>query len=123
MARVAAKVACSEVDFAELQRLSASRTAQSRAVERAKIVLSCLAGQRNDAIGARMGLQANTVATWRKRFLAHGRAGLQDRPRSAKPPKYVPSELRQRILKQLELPAPDGQARTNAMGRSISLLR
>ena len=110
MARIAAKVTCSDADLAELGRLSASRTAQSRAVERAKIVLSCLAGQRNDAIGARMGLQANTVATWRKRFLAHGMAGLQDRPRSGKPPKYVPSELRQRILKQLELPAPDGQS-------------
>ena len=62
MARVAAKVTCSEVDFAELGRLSASRTAQARLVERARIVLSCVAGERNDAIGARMGLQANTVA-------------------------------------------------------------
>ena len=35
MARIAAKVTCSDADLAELGRLSASRTAQSRAVERA----------------------------------------------------------------------------------------
>jgi len=90
MARIAARVTCSAVDFAELERLSASRTEQARLVERARIVLRCVAGERNDAIGARLGLQANTVATWRKRFLTHGSAGLQDRPRSGKPTKYAP---------------------------------
>jgi transposase len=110
MARVAAKVTCSDQDRAELERLSASRTEQARKVERAKIVLGCIAGDRNDSIAERMGLQANTVATWRKRFLAHGVAGLEDRPRSGKPPKYEPQELRARILKQLELPAPEGQS-------------
>jgi len=110
LARIAPKVICSAVDFAELERLSVSRTEQERLVERAKIVLRCVAGERNDTIGARLGLQANTVATWRKRFLAHGIAGLQDRPRSGKPPTYAPRELRERILQQLELPAPDGHA-------------
>ena len=110
MARIAAKVTCSDKEMAELERLSASRTEQARTVERAKIVLGCIAGERNDTIGARMGLQSNTVATWRKRFLAHGLAGLRDLPRSGKPPKYVPSELRERIFRQLELPVPQGQS-------------
>ena len=110
MARVAAKVTCSDQDMAELRRLCASRTEQARMVERAKIVLGCIAGERNDTIGARMGLQSNTVATWRKRFLANGVAGLKDLPRSGKPPKYVPGELRERIFKQLELPVPQGQS-------------
>lgn len=110
MARVAAKVTCSDQVRAQLERLSASRTEQARMVERARMVLGCLAGERNDAIAQRMGLQANTVATWRKRFLERGVAGLEDRPRSGKPPKYEPRELRARILKQLELPAPEGQS-------------
>lgn len=110
MARVAAQVACSDQDRRELERLSVSRTAQARLVERAKIVLGCLAGERNDQIAARMQLQANTVATWRKRFLECGLAGLRDRVRSGKPPTYVASDLRRRILKQLELPAPEGQS-------------
>ena len=94
IARVAAKVTCSDENHAELSRLSASRTEQARMVERAKIVLGCLAGERNDQIASRMGLQSNTVATWRKQFLAHGVAGLRARPRSGKPPKYDPHELR-----------------------------
>lgn len=110
MARVAAKVTCSDQDRRELERLSVSRTAQARLVERAKIVLGCLAGERNDQIAARMKLQSNTVATWRKRFLEGGVNGLRDRARSGKPPTHNASDLRERILKQLELPAPVGQS-------------
>ena len=110
MTRVAAQVTCSAPDRMELERLSKSRTAEARLVERAKIVLGCLAGERNDQIAARMELQSNTVATWRKRFLTGGVLGLHDRARSGKPPTYIESELRQRILKQLELPVPEGQS-------------
>jgi transposase len=108
MARVAAKVTCSDEDRKELNRLSTSRTAQARLVERAKIVLGCLAGERNDQIASRMKLQSNTVATWRKRFLAGGIKALGDRARSGKPPTYVASDLRERIRKQLELAPPEG---------------
>jgi transposase len=108
MARVAASVTCSDPDRKELERLSASRTEQARLVERAKIVLGCLAGERNDQIASRMKLQSNTVATWRKRFTQGGIKALGDRARSGKPPTYVASELRERIRKQLELPAPVG---------------
>ncbi|MFZ3082824.1 IS630 family transposase [Rhodoferax ferrireducens] len=108
MARVAASVTCSDSDRKELERLSASRTEQARLVERAKIVLGCLAGERNDQIATRMKLQANTVATWRKRFLHGGIKALGDRARSGKPPTYVARDLRERIRKKLELPPPDG---------------
>ena len=84
MARVAASVTCSDPDRKELERLSASRTEQARLVERAKIVLSCLAGERNDQIASRMKLQSNTVATWRKRFTQGGIKALGDRARSGK---------------------------------------
>ena len=108
MARVAAKVTCSDQDRKELVRLSTSRTEQARLVERAKIVLGCVAGERNDQIAARMKLQSNTVATWRKRFLEGGIKALGDRARSGKPPTYVASDLRERIRKQLELAPPEG---------------
>lgn len=110
MARAAAKVTCGASDREWLESVSRSRTEETRLVERARIILDCLAGDRNDQIAARMNLQANTVAMWRKRYLAHGVVGLRDRPRSGKPPKYNASELRARLLKQLELPAPDGQS-------------
>jgi len=91
-----------------LERLSNSRTEEARMVERAKIVLGCLAGRRNKELAAELGIQAATVGTWRKRFATEGISGLHDRSRPGKPPVYSLPELRQRILKQLEAPPPAG---------------
>ncbi len=110
MSRVAVGISCTEDDKKELERLSKSRTDETRLVERAKIVLQCLAGRRNDEIASELGIQAATAGTWRKRFAAEGLAGLRDRARPGKPPVYPALELRQRILKQLEAPPPAGLA-------------
>jgi transposase len=110
MARVAKEVTCTQEVRLELIRMSKSRTEQARLVERANIIMGCLAGERNDQIAARMKLLPNTVAVWRKRFIAQGLAGLHDHARSGKPPTYVASQLRERILKQLEQPVPEGLA-------------
>jgi transposase len=110
MARVAKEVTCTQEVRLELIRMSKSRTEQARLVERANIIMGCLAGERNDQIAARMKLLPNTVAVWRKRFIAQGLAGLHDHARSGKPPIYVASQLRERILKQLEQPVPEGLA-------------
>ena len=110
MARVAKAVTCSDEERAELEQLSRSRSRQARLVERATMIVGCLAGQRNDQIAARMKVQPATVAVWRKRFMTNGLAGLHDKARSGKPPTYVASALRERILRQLELPAPEGQS-------------
>src|ERR1035437_9249550 len=124
MSRTAAAIHCTAEDRKELERLSKSRTDEARQVERARIVLRCLAGRRNDEVAAEFGLQAATVGTWRKRFASEGLAGLRDRPRSGKPAVYPVPELRQRILKQLEASPPaglsgwDGGALAQALGVS-----
>lgn len=110
MSRIAVGINCTADDKKELERLSKSRTDESRMVERAKIVLGCLAGRRNDEIASELGIQAATAGVWRKRFAAEGLAGLRDRARPGKPPVYPAQELRQRILKQLEAPPPAGLA-------------
>ena len=110
MSRIAVRINCTADDKKELERLSKSRTDESRMVERAKIVLGCLAGRRNDEIASELGIQAATAGVWRKRFAAEGLAGLRDRARPGKPPVYPAQELRQRILKQLEAPPPAGLA-------------
>lgn len=110
MARVAISVSCTEKDRRELERLSNSRTDEARMVERAKIVMSCLAGKRNDEIAAEFGIRPGTVGLWRKRFADEGLKGLYDRPRPGKPPHYPPAELRSRLLAQIEQPPPAGQA-------------
>ena len=89
--------------------LARSRTAEARLVERARIVLACLEGKRNDVVGRELGVRPNTVGLWRKRFAARGMAGLRDRARPGKAAKYGP-ELRLRILRELELPPPKGLA-------------
>lgn len=77
--------------------------------ERARIVLACLRGSRNDEVAREIGVRPNTVGVWRRRFAERGIAGLRDEPRSGKPAKYGP-ELRNRILRQLESPPPAGMA-------------
>jgi transposase len=124
MPRVAISVSCSEKDLGELERLSNSRTEEARMVERARIVLGCIAGKRNKEIAEELGIRPGTVGVWRRRFAAQGLKGLRDRQRSGKPPLHPPLELRNRILKQIEQPPPagmvmwDGGSLAHALGVS-----
>ena len=110
MARVAISVSCTDKELRELERLSTSRTDEARMVERAKIVMGCLAGKRNDEIAAELDMRPGTVGVWRRRFAAEGLKGLRDRQRPGKPPLYPPFELRNRLLDQIEQPQPAGLA-------------
>ena len=109
MARVAVALSCTVEVMAQLERLSGSRSGEVRLAERARIVLACLRGQRNDEVAREIGVRPNTVGQWRRRFAERGIAGLRDEPRSGKPAKYG-AALRDRLLAQLELPPPAGLA-------------
>jgi transposase len=106
--------------MAELERLSRSRSGEVRLAERARIVLGCLQGKRNDEVARDMGVRPNTVGLWRRRFAAHGVTGLRDAPRSGKPAKYG-IELRDRVLAQLELPPPAGMASWDGGSLALAL--
>lgn len=108
MPRVAVSLSCEPKVVQELERISRSRTEEVRLVGRAKIILSCLAGKRNDEIATELDIQPLTVGIWRRRFAAQGIAGLYDKPRSGKPAKYPVAELRRRILAKLEESPPAG---------------
>jgi transposase len=110
MARVAISISCSDKDRQELKRLLTSRTDEIRMIERARIVMGCLEGKRNDEIAVELGIRPGTVAVWRRRFASEGMKGLHDRKRSGKPPQYPAAELRNRVLKQIEQPPPAGLA-------------
>ena len=128
MSRVAQALTCSDEVRIQLERLSTSRTEEIRLVERARIVLACLAGGRNDQIAEKLSVQAATVALWRDRFYASGLAGLADLPRPGKPPIYDKIDLRTRLLKQLEQAPPhglsswDGGTLANALGVSDDMV-
>src|ERR1700738_5173889 len=100
-------LSCTAEQRSELMALARSRTEEARLVERAKIVLACLEGKRNDAVSREFGVRPNAVGRWRKRFAAAGLAGLRDRARPGKTAKYG-ADLRLRVLRHLELPPPTG---------------
>jgi transposase len=110
MPRVAIPLTCEPKVLQDLERISRSRTEEIRLVERAKIILCCLSGKRNDEVAAEVGTQSMTVGIWRKRFASQGLTGLYDKPRSGKPAKYQAAELRLRIIAKLEDPPPAGLA-------------
>lgn len=77
-----------------LERISrASSTPQSLAF-RARIVLRAADPDRppNLQIAAEFDCSRHTVAMWRDRFLEQGLPGLQDAPRSGRPPRVSPLE-------------------------------
>ena len=110
MARVAQALTCTPEEKSALIQLSRSRSEEARLVERAKIVLLCLDGMRNDEVAQKLSIRPNTVGVWRKRFSEQGIQGLRDQARSGKPATYGP-DLKSRILSQLEQSPPEGLAR------------
>ena len=78
---------------AELRRRAASRTLPARAVERAKMIMLLRDGERVPVVAGRLGVGADVVRGWLKRFNAAGLDGLQDRPRSGRPATYTPEQV------------------------------
>jgi transposase len=109
MARTAARITCSEEDRQTLERLATSRTESKQTVERARIILGCLAGQRVKEIAQRCHTRPNTVIKWRVRFARQGLKGMEDAPRPGAKRIYD-ENFRNRVLATLEKPPPAGQA-------------
>jgi len=78
-------------------------------VERAQIILGCLAGQRVKEVARACHTRPNTVIKWRQRFAQRGLAGLRDAPRPGAKRVYG-EDFRNRVLALLEQPPPSGQA-------------
>jgi transposase len=94
---------------AKLERLVRAKTAPVRLVERARIVLLALAGLTAPQIAGQVGTGEATARQWLRRFNAAGLAGLDDAPRSGRPPTYVEDERGRVIAKARGLPPkPDG---------------
>jgi transposase len=91
-------------ESAELGRRAASRTLPARVVERAKLILLLHEGERVPAVAGRLGVGADVVRTWLKRFNAEGLDGLRDRPRSGRPATYTPEQVGEVIAASLTKP-------------------
>jgi transposase len=87
-----------------IDRLAHARTESARAGERAQIVGQAHQGARVPAIARALGITEATVRTWLARFNAGGVDGLQDAPRSGRPPVYDAAEVGGGIAASLTKP-------------------
>jgi transposase-like protein len=75
---------------------------------RAAIVLAAAAGQASAAIARELGVCADTVRKWRRRFAEGRLAGLADAPRSGRPPVFTAADRAEVIALACALPAESG---------------
>ena len=89
---------------------------------RSRIVLLAAEGLNNVEIARRLGIQRNTVAKWRSRFLAHRLDGLTDEPRPGQPRKISDAKVEEVIVKTLETTPKDATHwSTRSMAAEVGL--
>ncbi|WP_437035527.1 IS630 family transposase [Streptomyces sp. enrichment culture] len=76
-------------------------TAQALAL-RSRIVPECAEGHSIMEVSRRLRVTADTVRTWRRRFLERGLDGLCDEPRPGVPRKITDADVERAIVKTLE---------------------
>ena len=92
-----------------IERLAHSRTAEARLVERARMLWHASQGLSVPAIASELGLHAQTVRHWLKRFNALGLEGLHDLARGGRPATYTPEQVAEVIATALTDPQTLGQ--------------
>jgi len=117
MSRRATAIVLSDSDRTALTGWARGTSTEQRYVERARIVLAAAEGQSSTRIATRLRVRRATVGKWRRRYALKGLNGLMDTPRSGAPRRYDTSTV-QRILRQLDEPAPKGYAEWN--GRLVA---
>ena len=85
MSRAAVAVALSDTERHELESLTGRRKTAQGLARRARIILAAVQGLENKAIVERLGIDANTVGKWRRRFAQQRLDGLYDEPRPGAP--------------------------------------
>src|SRR3984885_15368881 len=106
MGRAAVAIELSLLERQELLSLArAQKTGQAMA-RRARIVLAAASGSDNKAICLEVGVDANTVGKWRRRFGEHRLDGLLDEPRPGTPRKIGDDEIAETIRLTLETTPP-----------------
>jgi len=110
MPRHAPPIAVPPEDKLTLFNRAKSRILPKHMVDRAKMILASEAGTLVKQIAQALHTYPNKVIYWRQRYVEHGLVGLQDTPRSGRPPKYG-ARFRTDLLQVLRKPPPKGLAR------------
>jgi transposase len=107
MGRKGIEVVLSELEREQLLSMSRSRSLPHALVRRAKIVLMAADGHTSQEIATQCEVTPPAITHWKKRFVAHGLAGLHDEARPGRPRTHddeAVAELLARILHE----KPDG---------------
>lgn len=101
-------IVLSETERAELSRRARRVRSEVRDAQRARMILAAARGTPNQQIADRVGVHVDTVRKWRSRFARHGLAGLDDLPRSGRPPVFKPAAVAEVKALACQLPAETG---------------
>src|SRR3954452_12998867 len=114
-----------ELSAAERGRLESwtrRRTSAQALALRSRIVLAAAEGLSNVEIARQLGIQRNTAAKWRARFLEHRLDGLTDEPRPGQPRKISDAQVEEVIVKTLETTPKDATHwSTRSMAAEVGL--
>lgn len=114
------RLPCSAEDELRLKELSNNPLEDARVASRAKILLAFLDGMPVEEIAEQFGVSRSMIFRWRARFEKEGLAGLRDKPRTGKPPKYD-EDFEKRVFAMLDQAPPDGMPRWNGAALAQAL--
>jgi len=107
MSKTAVATELSSAERRELESLARRRKTAQGLARRARIVLAAAEGLENKAIVERLGVDANTVGKWRRRFAERRLDGLYDEPRPGTPRQIGDDAVAEVIRRTLEETPPD----------------
>jgi transposase len=119
-----AELVLADEDRTDLERYARGRTVSHGLAVRARIVLVCAEGKDNIAVGRDVGVTAQTVGRWRRRFIARGIGGLMDLARPNVHRKLSDDRVEEVIHATLEtLPAGSTHWSTRKMAKRAGVSR
>jgi transposase len=119
---VRAPVVLSDAERAQLQSWTRRRTSAQALALRSRIVLLAADGLMNTEIAAELGIDRNTAAKWRSRFVQQRLDGLVDEPRPGRPRTISDEQVERVIVTTLESTPKDATHwSTRSLARELGL--
>ena len=121
MARVAPAVLLDAGTRSTLTGWSQARSTPQALAVRSRIVLRAAEGQSNQQIASELELPEVTVSKWRRSFAWRGLDGLQDAPRSGRPPKHDAAVWQKVQTLACQQPESQGRWSVRTLARAVGL--
>ena len=120
--RQAPRIVLSEEERSALEALASRRKSAQGMALRARIVLACAEEVESKQVAASLGVSADTVGKWRRRFADKRLDGLYDEPRSGTPRRIEDARIEAVIVATLEsAPADATQWRSRGMAKQSGI--